>query len=44
MENYQNYNTEELIIIANNILDELNALLNKIDNDLLVLEAFKKAA
>lgn len=44
MENYQNYNTEELIIIANNILDELNALLNKIDNDLLALEAFKKAA
>ncbi len=44
MENYQNYNTKELIIIANNMLDELNALLDKIDDDLLELKAFKKAA
>lgn len=44
MKNYKNYSTEELIIIANKMLDDLDALLYKMDCDLLNIRANNKIA
>jgi hypothetical protein len=44
MKNYKNCNTKELAIIANKMLDELNILLSKIDDDLSIMREKQKTA
>lgn len=44
MKNYKNYSTKKLIIIANKMLDDLDALLYKMDCDLLDIRENNKIA